>query len=152
MTVHLAKTQISLDICPVWSESSLFTQSVAKDPSILHVDSEDSDQTGWMPRLIRVFAGRKDHFVGFVMSRLKCLNHSLIIFHYSFKKSIGMCFVWFIFPDSSKLTVIKGRRWMGADAKPGSGLVTALLLYLKLNQKWNWVKWLKKHDDLIDYH
>ena len=24
----------------------------------LHVGSEDSDQTGWMPRLIRVFAGR----------------------------------------------------------------------------------------------
>ena len=24
----------------------------------LHADSEDSDQTGWMPRLIRVFDGR----------------------------------------------------------------------------------------------
>ena len=37
----------------------------------LHVDSKDSDQTGWMPRLIRVFAGRKDHFVGFdVMAHL----------------------------------------------------------------------------------
>ena len=33
----------------------------------LHVDSEDSDQTGRMPRLIRVFAGRTRHFVGFVM-------------------------------------------------------------------------------------
>ena len=29
--------------------------------------SEDSDQTGWMPRLIWVFAGRTCHFVGFVM-------------------------------------------------------------------------------------
>ena len=31
---------------------------------------EDSDQTGRMPRLIWVFAGRIGHFVGFVMSRL----------------------------------------------------------------------------------
>ena len=30
----------------------------AKDPSFLHADSEDSDQTGRMPRLIWVFAGR----------------------------------------------------------------------------------------------
>ena len=28
------------------------TQWVAKDPSFLHADSEDSDQTGRMPRLI----------------------------------------------------------------------------------------------------
>ena len=40
---------------------------VAKDPRFLHVDSEDSDQTGRMPRLIWVFAGRTGHFVGFVM-------------------------------------------------------------------------------------
>ena len=32
--------------------------------------SEDSDQTGWMPRLIWVFAERRDHFEGFVMLRL----------------------------------------------------------------------------------
>ena len=37
------------------------------------VHSEDSDQTGWMPRLIWVFTGRTGHFVGFVMRRLKCL-------------------------------------------------------------------------------
>ena len=34
------------------------TQWVAKDPSFLHADSEDSDQTGRMPRLIWIFAGR----------------------------------------------------------------------------------------------
>ena len=34
------------------SESSLCTEWVAKDPSFLHADSEDSDQTGQMPRLI----------------------------------------------------------------------------------------------------
>ena len=39
-------------------QSLLCNQWVAKDLSFLHVDSEDSDQTGRMPRLIRVFAGR----------------------------------------------------------------------------------------------
>ena len=54
VTVCPAKTQI----CPGWSESSLCSQWLAKNPSFLHVDSEDSDQPGWMPRLIWVFAGR----------------------------------------------------------------------------------------------
>ena len=57
MSVRPAKTQISLGIRPVWSESSLCAQWVAKDPRFLHADSEDSDQTGWMSRLIWVFAG-----------------------------------------------------------------------------------------------
>ena len=58
VSVGPAKTQISLGIRPVWSASSLCTQWVAKDPSFLHADSEDSDQTGRMPRMIWVFAGR----------------------------------------------------------------------------------------------
>ena len=58
MTERPAKTQISLGIKPVWSESSLRAQYVDKDPRFLHADSEDSDQTGRMPRLIWVFAGR----------------------------------------------------------------------------------------------
>ena len=33
-------------------QSSLCAQWVAKDPTFLHADSEDSDQTGRMPRLI----------------------------------------------------------------------------------------------------
>ena len=63
MSVRLAKTQISLGIRPVWSESSLCAQWVAKDPRFLHPDSEDSDQTGRMPRLIWVFAGRIPTFL-----------------------------------------------------------------------------------------
>ena len=66
--VRPAMAQISLGICPVWSESSLCARWVAKDPSFFHADSddsdqpghpdsEDSDQTGRMPRLIWVFAG-----------------------------------------------------------------------------------------------
>ena len=56
---------------PRWSESSLCTHWVAKDPRFLHVDSKDSDLSGRMPRLIWVFAGLTSHFVGFVVRWLK---------------------------------------------------------------------------------
>ena len=46
MSVRPAKTQISLGIRPVWSESLLCAQSIAKDSSFLHADSKDPDQTG----------------------------------------------------------------------------------------------------------
>ena len=48
-------------------QSSLCDQWVAKDPSFSRAEREDSDP----PSLIRVFAGRICHFVGFVMGRLK---------------------------------------------------------------------------------
>ena len=51
---------------------------VAKDPMLLHVDSEDSNQTGQMPMQIWVFAGRTHHSVGFVMLRLKILFSYLL--------------------------------------------------------------------------
>ena len=57
-------------IRPVWSVL-LCAQWVAKEPSFLHADSEESDQTGQMPKLIWVFAGRTHHFVDFVVLRLK---------------------------------------------------------------------------------
>ena len=78
MTVRPAKTQISLGIRPVWSESSLCAQWIGKDPSFLHADSENSDQTGGMPRLIRVFAGRTCHFVGFIVRRLNYVSRILV--------------------------------------------------------------------------
>ena len=65
MSVHPGKTQISLGFCPVWSESSLSAWRKLGSSTINWVHSEDSDQTGWMPRLIWVFAGRTCHFVGF---------------------------------------------------------------------------------------
>ena len=39
----------------------------------LHANSEDSDQTERMRRLIRVFAGRTGHFVGYGMW-WQCIN------------------------------------------------------------------------------
>ena len=64
--VRPAKTQISMGIRPFWSKSSLCAEWVVKDPSFLHGDSEDSDQTGRLSRLIWVFAGPTCHFVCFV--------------------------------------------------------------------------------------
>ena len=69
------KTQISLGIHPVWSESSLSAWR--------KLGSEDSDQTGRMPRLIWVFAGHTCHFVGFVMRRL------FIFILYEYEMHIG---------------------------------------------------------------
>ena len=65
--VHPAKTQISLGIHPVWLETSLCNLWTAKNQTFLHADREDSDQTGRMPRLIWVFAGRIGQFAGFVV-------------------------------------------------------------------------------------
>ena len=58
MTVHPAKTQISLGIRPVWSESSLSAWRKLGSLATHWAHSEDSEQTGWMPRLIWVFPGR----------------------------------------------------------------------------------------------
>ena len=55
--VRPAKTQISLGIHPVWSESSLSAWRKLGSLATHWAHSEDSDQTGWMPRLIWVFAG-----------------------------------------------------------------------------------------------
>ena len=71
MTEHPAKTRINLGIRPVWSESSLCAQWVAKYPSFLHADSEDwSDWTDAQADLSLCWA--HTHFVGFVMRRLTC--------------------------------------------------------------------------------
>ena len=71
MAVRPTKTRISLGIRPFWSESSLCAHLVAKDPSFLHADSKDSDQTGQMPWLIWIFAGRTLILLVFVLLRLR---------------------------------------------------------------------------------
>ena len=58
MSVRPPKTQISLGIRPVWSESSLSAWRKLGLLATHRTHSKDSDQTGWMPRLIWVFAGR----------------------------------------------------------------------------------------------
>ena len=67
--VHLSQSTTKHG-CPVWPESSLWVLRVVKDSTFLQADSDDSDQTGQMPRLIWVFAECISHFVGFVTLRL----------------------------------------------------------------------------------
>ena len=57
MTVRPAKTHISLGIRPVWSECSLSAWRNIGSLATHWTHTEDSDQTGQMPRLIWVFAG-----------------------------------------------------------------------------------------------
>ena len=68
--VRPARTQISLDIRPVWSESSLSAWKNLGSLDTQWAHSEDSDQTGRMPRLI-CLRWVHTHFVGFVTLRLK---------------------------------------------------------------------------------
>ena len=75
--VRPSKTQISLGIRPVWSESSLSAWRKLQSLASHWAHSKDSNQTGRMPRLIWVFAWRTCHFVGFVMRQLKC--HSRVL-------------------------------------------------------------------------
>ena len=62
MTVRPPKTPISLGIRPVWSESSLCAQWVAKDASFLLADSEDwADVLG--SQVILLFCHEAAHYV-----------------------------------------------------------------------------------------
>ena len=73
-------------IPPVWSESSLRAQWVAKDPRFLHECGQlrthgffmCTPKTGQMHRLIWVFAGRTGQFVNFIMLRLRQRYQTLI--------------------------------------------------------------------------
>ena len=66
MSVRPAKTQISMGIRPVWSESSLSAWRNLGSLATHWEHSENSDQTGRVPRLLWVFTGRT---LSFVMSR-----------------------------------------------------------------------------------
>ena len=86
--VHPAKTQITLGIHPVWSETLLCAHWVAKDPSILHVDSKDSDQTGQMTRLIWVIVGAHD-----ILLVLSCWDTVILylLVHWGVTKLLHEC-------------------------------------------------------------
>ena len=64
--VHPAKTQISLDICPVWSDSSMSAWRKLRSLATHSANSENSDHTGRMS-----LRWAHSHFVGFVMRRRK---------------------------------------------------------------------------------
>ena len=76
--VRPAKTQISLSIRPVWSESSLSAWRKLGFLATHWAQSEDSDQTGRMPKLFWVIAGRTCRFVGFIMRWLKYISSNVL--------------------------------------------------------------------------
>ena len=81
--VRPAKIQISLGIRPDWSESSLSAWRKLGSSATHWAHNEDSDQTGRMPRLIWVFAGRTCLFVGCSYIFMKNLrNYPSIIIKY----------------------------------------------------------------------
>ena len=64
MSVRPVKTQISLGIRPVWSESSLCAQWVAKDSRFLHADSEDwSDWADGCTAILMVLSCRGSYAI-----------------------------------------------------------------------------------------
>ena len=77
MSVRPAKTQISLGIHPVWSESSLSEWRKFGFLATHWAHSKVADQTGWLPRLISL-RWAHTHFVGFVMSWLSYGYYSVI--------------------------------------------------------------------------
>ena len=74
--VRPAKPQISLGIRPVCSVSSLSAWRKLGSLASHWAQSEDSDQTGRMLRLIWVFARRTCHFFGFIRRRLNYENQT----------------------------------------------------------------------------
>ena len=69
MCVSQAKTQISLGVRKVCSESSISTALVTETPSFLHSNSEDRGQTELMPKLISLLMTHNRN-VGFLKSWL----------------------------------------------------------------------------------
>ena len=120
------KTKISLGICPVWLESSLFAWRKLRSLASHWAHSEDSDQTGQMPRLIWVFAGCTCHFVGFVLRLLKLSNRPMYRYvrkhtfgHVRPAKiqiSLGICAFW---PEQSlhAFWIVKDAKFLRADNK-----------------------------------
>ena len=74
--VFPAKTHIRLGIRLIWPASSLSVWRKLRSLATQWAHSEDSDQTGRMPRLIWVFAWCTFNFVGFIMRWLKCRGQS----------------------------------------------------------------------------
>ena len=72
VSVRPAKTQISLGIRPVWSESSLSAWRKFEPLAIHWAHSQDSDQTERMS-----LRWAHSHIVGFVMLRLKWIGYNV---------------------------------------------------------------------------
>ena len=106
--MHPEKTQISLDICPVWSESSLSTWKQLRSLAVHWAHSKDSDQTGWMPRLQADLSLHWAHrsFCWFCYEVAHFCFISII-----WKRRFRFCYVYTVMVKTDNITIrsIKGR-------------------------------------------
>ena len=86
-------------ICPVWSESSLSAWRKLVSLAIHWAHSEDSDQIGWMPRLIWVFAGRT-----LILLVLSCCssNEEAFVIYIEFINYMHQRSWWWVFYSSKR--------------------------------------------------
>ena len=92
----------SADIHPVWSESLLCAFWVAKDPVLLYTDSEDSVQTGQMPRLC--WENRSFCWFCHAAAHRLFLDVSISFLVDVVGGIVPVCHIYFLFADSiSKL-------------------------------------------------
>ena len=121
------KTPISLGIRQVWSKSLLCALRVAKDLRLLHAHIKDwsdwaSAQSDQTPSLIRIFAGRTGHFVGFVVLELKwfqvgaSLHFTTYWSHYSLKGKYNLL-IWHCFFIETLHTARRRSHWMKNEIK-----------------------------------
>ena len=144
MTVRPAKTQICLGIRPVWSESSLSAWRKLGSLATHWAHSEDSDQTGRIPRLIWVFAGRKAHFVGFVMRRLKYLLRKFWVkcWHSCYRTSHVLTY----FKNWQKhIAVSRSWKWLNFVTFSGS-----ICIQTQKTMSWTCIQIIKWHLELIE--
>ena len=88
-------------VCVAWVPSKPVSVLNGKIYLFIYADSKDADQTGQMPRLIWVFAGRTGQFVGFVMWWLKsCLWIS--------RRAIRIVYWW-----NAETTITHQDLWLG---------------------------------------
>ena len=127
MSVRPAKTQISLGICPVWSESSPSAWRKLGSLATHWAHSEDSDQTGRMTRLIWVFAGRTAALLVLSCrgSYAKFITHLDYNTYIIFSKKIASFKFHFVYTKQNKL------RSRGAHAQNQSACTSASLISVK---------------------
>ena len=163
--VHPAKTPISPGICPVWSESLLSAWRKLGSLATNWVHSEDSHQTGWMPSVIWVFAGRTvillvlswgGSYVHFISARPRSAEYTIGICFETAKNT--KAFEWFFtgfqhslwkFSATGYLYSLKSWLWLAAVACvvcwPFSNAILNDIWLTCFTRMCNWNYWHKHH-------
>ena len=153
--VRPAKTQISLAIRSVWSESSLSAWRKLGSLATHWAHSEDSDQTGQMPRLIWVFAAQS--FCWF------CHQAAQLLLYECFENSVTMTpcnvllilLIWTSSSEFGSYRLCEQRRFRRACASAQSRQNLRCLLIQAVSQEepWDrkpdpWPSWMAGHAQL----